>query len=391
MPILSMDDIDLFGKKVLIREDYNVPLKNGMITSHTRINASLPTIHKALNAGANVMIVSHLGRPAEGKYDDNCSLAPVAQYLSQLLGMEVPLINDWLDGFDSSARVVLLENVRFIVGETTNDVNIAQKIAALCDVFVMDAFATAHRMEASVHGAIKYAPIACAGELLLAEMHSLNKIIVNTQTPLLAIVGGAKISTKLAMLEYLIEKVDLLLVGGGIANTFLACQGYPIGRSLYEKDLLDEAERLMLAAQARGVVMPIPLDVLVTKECNGTRENYVQLRSSVARDEKIVDLGPDSIKQWRQLINKAQTIIWNGPVGAFEIEDFAWGTKEIAQTLANSNAFIAAGGGDTLSAIESYQIGDKINYISTGGGAFLAFFEGKTLPGIAALEHRYLK
>jgi phosphoglycerate kinase len=385
-----MDDVSLNGKKVLIREDYNVPLKNGQIIADMRIRASLPTLQQSLAAGAKVMIMSHLGRPECNVYDENFSLAPVAERLTQLLGFAVPLIKDWLDGVTTDSPLVLLENVRFIAGESTNDTNVAQKMAALCDVFIMDAFATAHRQEASVCGVIKYAPIACAGKLFMAEIKALNDIMANSAKPLLAIVGGAKISTKLSLLESLIKKVDILLIGGGLANTFFACQGYPVGQSLYEKDLLDEAERLLIMAKEHNIILPLASDVLVSGREQGKQTPGIRLVSAVDHNEKIMDLGPDTIKQWLDFIKQAKIILWNGPVGAFETAEFSQGTKQIAHAVADSQAFVVAGGGDTLAAIEKYNLAEKIDYISTGGGAFLAFFEGKSLPAIVALEQRYL-
>jgi len=389
MPILRMSDVSLKGKRVLIREDFNVPIKNGEIVSDLRIRAALPTIKKALKEGAEVRLLSHLGRPEEGVFDPQFSLAPVATRLSELLKMEVPLVSSWLNPktiFPSP--LVLLENVRFMDGEKASNKEFSKKMAALCDVFVMDAFATAHRAEASTHGIIQYAPIACAGPLLMEEIEALNKIMNNPKHPILAIVGGSKVSTKLSLLETLIQKVDYLLVGGGIANTFIASQGYPVGKSLYERDLLDEAERLLLTAQKKGAEIPLPLDAIVAEKMAEDVEHYPRLISHVDDNEKILDIGPDTIKQWAGFIKKAKTIIWNGPVGAFELPAFAEGTKAIAKAIATSKAFVVAGGGDTLAAIEKYKIASKVDYISTGGGAFLAFLEGKPLPAIVALEKR---
>lgn len=386
MPILRMSEVPLKGKRVLIREDFNVPLKNGQITSDLRIRAALPTIKKALKAGAQVLIMSHLGRPEEGVYDPQFSLAPIAQRLSELLKMEVPLISNHLEQMPACPPLALLENVRFTPGEKENSPELSKKLASLCDVFIMDAFATAHRSEASTCGVIAYAPIACAGPLLTDEIEALTKIMVDPKQPVLAIVGGSKVSTKLALLETLIQQVDVLLVGGGIANTFLAAQGYPVGKSLYEADLLDEAERLLLTAQQQGTQIPLPSDMLVADKMSEEADAYVRLNSHVADDEKILDIGPDTIKEWTSLIKKAKTIIWNGPVGAFELDKFAPGTRAISKAIAESKAFVVAGGGDTLAAIEKYRIAAKIDYISTGGGAFLAFLEGKPLPAIQALE-----
>ena len=388
MPILSMEDVDLTGKKILIREDFNVPVKGGSVISDARITAALPTILAALNSGSQVILMSHLGRPVAGSFNADYSLAPVAAGLSKLLGINVPLISDWLDGFEANDQLVLLENVRFMVGETDNDKNLAQKMASLCDVFILDAFATAHRNDASVCGVADYAPIACAGKLLLAEINSLNKIMQTSEHPKVAIVGGAKVSTKIHLLESLISKVDVLLLGGGIANTFLACHGYDVGNSIYEEDLLDEAERLIHYAQTCKVTMPIVEDVLVHDIT--TNSTSVRVCNDVAHGERIIDIGPDTVQQWSQFITTAKTILWNGPVGAFEIEEFASGTKAIANAVANSKAFVVAGGGDTVAAIEKFNIAANIDYISTGGGAFLAFLEGKTLPAIAALERAYI-
>ncbi len=383
-----MSDVSLKGKRVLIREDFNVPIKNGQITSDLRIRAALPTIKKALKGSSQVILMSHLGRPEEGVFDEQFSLAPVAQRLSELLKTEVPLISDWIDGVSSKAPLVLLENVRFIPGEKENSKELSKILASLCDVFIMDAFATAHRAEASTCGVIGYAPIACAGPLLTDEIDALDKIMHKPKTPLLAIVGGSKVSTKLSLLETLIEKVDVLLVGGGIANTFLASQGYLVGRSLYEADLLDEAERLLLSAEKQGTNIPLPSDVVVAEKMAPGTETYVRLISHVDDNEKILDIGPDTIKQWVSLIKKAKTIIWNGPVGAFELEEFSEGTKALSKAIAESKAFVIAGGGDTLAAIEKYRVASKIDYISTGGGAFLAYLEGKPLPAIDALQKR---
>jgi phosphoglycerate kinase len=390
MSILRMSEVPLKGKRVLIREDFNVPVKNGEITSDLRIRAALPTIKKALKAGAQIMLLSHLGRPEEGLFDEQFSLAPVAKRLSELLKMEVPLISNWLQGVSTKEPLVLLENVRFMSGEKDNEKDLSKKLAALCDVFIMDAFATAHRAEASTCGVIQYAPIACAGPLLTDEIDALNKIMLDPKHPILAIVGGSKVSTKLSLLETLIQKVDVLLVGGGIANTFLGAQGYSVGKSLYEADLLDEAERLLLDAQKKGTQIPLPTDAVVAEKMSEDSETSIRLISHVDDNEKILDIGTDTIKEWVSLIKKAKTIIWNGPVGAFELDAFAEGTKAVSKAIADSKAFVVAGGGDTLAAIEKYRIASKVDYISTGGGAFLAFLEGKTLPAIAALEKRQI-
>lgn len=387
MTIVKMSDLKLKNKRVLLRVDLNVPLKNGEITSDLRIRAVIPTIKAAMQAGAKVMILSHLGRPEEGGSESHYSLAPVAAYLSKLLKKEVPLIQNWINGFSmGNYDVVLLENVRLIPGETDNKPELAKKMAALCDVFVMDAFATSHRAEASTCGVIEYAPIACAGPLLLQELEALHHIMHNPKHPIVAIVGGSKVSTKLGLLESLSQKVDTLIIGGGIANTFIAAQGYTVGRSLYEPDLIDIAEQLSLNAEQRGAEIPIPTDVIVADKLSDDAESSARLVSQVDDNEKIYDLGPDTIKKYVGIIKKAKTILWNGPVGAFEIEQFGEGTEAIAQAIAESKGFSVAGGGDTLAAIEKYHIADKIDYISTGGGAFLSYIEGKPLPAIAALE-----
>ncbi|MCD6039882.1 MAG: pgk [Gammaproteobacteria bacterium] len=387
-----MSDLKLKNKRVLLREDLNVPLKNGEITSDLRIRAAIPTIKQALQAGAKIMIMSHLGRPDEGSSDLQFSLAPIAAHLSKLLKKEVPLIQNWVNGFEmGSHNLVLLENVRLIPGEKDNKPDLAKKIASLCDIFVMDAFATAHRAEASTCGVIEYAPIACAGPLLLGELKALRNIMHTPKRPMVAIVGGSKVSTKLGLLDALSQKVDTLIIGGGIANTFIAAEGYTVGRSLYEPDLIDEAERLSLNAKQRGAEIPIPTDVIVADKLSEDAESSARLVSQVDDNEKIYDLGPDTIKKYVSIIKKAKTILWNGPVGAFEIEQFGEGTEAIAQTIAESKGFSVAGGGDTLAAIEKYRIADKIDYISTGGGAFLSYLEGKPLPTISALEKHALQ
>lgn len=378
MPIIKMSDLKLKNKLVLIREDLNVPLKNGEITSDLRIRAAIPTIKEALKAGAKVMIMSHLGRPDEGVFDPQFSLAPIAVCLSKLLEKEVPLIQHWVNGFSMAHHdIVLLENVRFNTGEKANSQELSKKMAHLCDVFVMDAFATAHRREASTCGIIQYAKVACAGPLLVEELNALSKIMEKPKSPVVAIVGGSKVSTKLSLLDALSQKVDTLIVGGGIANTFIAAEGYTVGRSLYEPDLIDEAERLSLNAKNRGAEIPIPTDVVVAEKLSEDSEASIRLISQVDDNEKILDLGPDTVKQLVEIIKKAKTILWNGPVGAFEIEQFAEGTETIAKAIAASKGYSVAGGGDTLAAIEKYKIADKIDYISTGGGAFLTFLEGK--------------
>jgi len=392
MTILTMSDLDLKGKRVLIREDFNVPIKNGVVTSDLRIRAALPTIKLALKKGAKVMLMSHLGRPPEGIHDLSFSLAPVAQCLSKLLKLDVPLITNWVGGVNmGESDVVLLENVRFQHGETDNNVELAKKMASLCDVYVMDAFATSHRAESSTCGVIKYAKEACAGPLLLSELDALNKIMEKPAHPVVAIVGGSKVSTKLALLDSLVKKVDCLIIGGGIANTFIAAEGYTVGKSLYEPDLIDEAERLTIEARNRGAEIPQPIDVVTAEKFSDESDDSVRLVSQIDDSEKVFDIGPDTIKLFTGFIKKAKTILWNGPVGAFEIEKFSKGTEAIAQAIAESKAFKVAGGGDTLAAIEKYKIDGKIDYISTGGGAFLTVLEGKKLPVIAALEERNSK
>lgn len=392
MPIPTMSDFDLKGKQILIREDFNVPLKNGEITSDIRIRAALPTIKQALKAGGKIMLMSHLGRPTEGSYDETFSLAPVAKALSEMLKMDVPLIQNWVNGVNmGDASVVLLENVRFNHGETDNNVELSKKMAALCDIFVMDAFATSHRAEASTYGIIKYAKQSCIGPLMQSELEALSKVLEKPAHPVVAIIGGSKVSTKLALLDSLVKKVDALIIGGGIANTFLAAEGYTVGKSLHEPDLIDEAERLTVEAKQRNAEIPLPIDVVVAERMAEGVESYVRLVSQIDDNEKIFDMGPDTIKNFVTIIKKAKTILWNGPIGAFEIEAFSHGTQAIAKAIAESKAFKVAGGGDTLAAIEKYRISNKIDYISTGGGAFLTILEGKKLPVIEALEERMTK
>jgi len=386
--LLSMTDLNLQDKRVLIREDLNVPInKNGEVTSDLRIRAALPTIQQALKQGAKVLLMSHLGRPEEGAFDEQYSLAPIAAHLSKLLQMEVPLISHWLHGVSMAKhQIVLLENVRFNTGEKNNSPELAKKMAALCDVFVMDAFATAHRAEASTTGIISFAPIACGGPLLLSELDALTKIMGNPKRPVVAIVGGSKVSTKLSLLDALSKKVDTLIIGGGIANTFIAAEGYTVGKSLFEPDLIDEAERLTSNTKNGGAEIIIPTDVIVTDKLSEDAESAIRLISQIDDSEKILDLGPDTTQRLVDIIKKAKTILWNGPVGAFEIEQFAKGTEEVALAVAESKGYSVAGGGDTLAAIQKYQVADRIDYISTGGGAFLTFLEGKKLPAIIALE-----
>ncbi len=390
MSLIKMTDLDLARKRVLIREDLNVPVKNGAVSDDTRIRASLPTIELAMKAGAKVMLMSHLGRPKEGVYDEAFTLQPVADHLSRLLQKKVPLLRDWLDGkFDlNDGGVVLFENVRFNNGEKKDDEALARQMAALCDVYVMDAFGTAHRAQASTHGVARHAPVACAGPLLAAELDALAKALDNPARPLVAIVGGSKVSTKLTILERLAQKVDRLLVGGGIANTFIAAAGHNVGKSLYEADLVAEARRLDSRARERGAEIPLPTDVVCAKQLSADSTAEIKPVTGVQDDDLIVDIGPASADAFAQLLSDAGTIVWNGPVGVFEIEPFAHGTERLARAIADSNAFSLAGGGDTLAAIAKYGISDRISYISTGGGAFLEFLEGRKLPAVAILEER---
>ncbi|MGD9842053.1 MAG: phosphoglycerate kinase [Steroidobacteraceae bacterium] len=389
MKVLRMTDLDLAGKRVLIREDLNVPVTDGVVTSDARIRASLPTIQAAKAKGAAVMVMSHLGRPDEGVYAEEFSLAPVAKRLSELLGAPVRLVRDWLDGVSCApGEVVLLENVRFNQGEKKDKEDLARKMAALCDVYVMDAFGTAHRAEASTHGVAKFAKVACAGPLLVNELEALDKSLANPKRPLTAIVAGSKVSTKLTVLESLMGKVDQLIVGGGIANTFLAAAGYPVGKSLYEADMLDMAKNLLAKSKQGGVGIPLPIDVVVAKEFSATAVATVKAISGVAADDLILDVGPKTAELFDKLLQQSGSIVWNGPVGVFEFDAFGGGTKALAQSIAGSSAFSIAGGGDTLAAIEKYGVEKDISYISTGGGAFLEFLEGKVLPAVAALEAR---
>ncbi|MGB1221077.1 MAG: phosphoglycerate kinase [Alcanivoracaceae bacterium] len=384
MAIKRMTDLDLKGKRVLIREDLNVPIKDGKVTSDVRIQASLPTIKHALAAGARVMVMSHLGRPEEGVFDDAASMKPVAEHLEKLLGQPVRLERDYLDGVEvGEGELVLFENVRFNKGEKKDDETLARKYAALCDVYVMDAFGTAHRAQASTHGAGKFAPVACAGPLLANELDALGKALEAPEKPLVAIVAGSKVSTKLEVLDALAEKVDQLVVGGGIANTFLAAAGHPVGKSLYEPDLLDAARKI-----AEKVQVPLPVDVVVASEFDANAKAVNKDVDEVTEDDMILDVGPKTAHVFAALMKEAKTIVWNGPVGVFEFDQFGEGTREMALAIADSDAFSIAGGGDTLAAVEKYGITDKVSYISTGGGAFLEFLEGKTLPAVAMLEAR---
>ena len=389
MAIPSMSDMALNGQRVLIRQDLNVPVKDGKVTSDARIKASIPTIKAALEAGAAVMVMSHLGRPTEGEPADEFSLQPVVDYLNDALDVPVKLVKDYLDGVElADGELVILENVRFNQGEKKDDETLAKQYAALCDIFVMDAFGTAHRAQASTHGVAKFAPKACAGPLLAAELDALGKALDNPKRPMVAIVGGSKVSTKLTVLKTLAEKVDQLIVGGGIANTFIAAQGHNVGKSLVEMDLTEQATQLMSEAQANGGNIPVPTDVVVGQAFDENTQATLKAVSDVADDDMIFDIGPDSSKALESIIKNAGTIVWNGPVGVFEFEQFSAGTKALSQAIADSDAFSIAGGGDTLAAVDKYEIADKISYISTGGGAFLEFLEGKTLPAVAMLEEK---
>ncbi|MEP4599968.1 phosphoglycerate kinase [Saccharospirillum sp.] len=384
MSVIKMSDLDLAGKRVLIRQDLNVPLDDqGKVTSDNRITASLPTIKAALEQGAKVMIMSHLGRPEEGEFDEKASLAPVAAYMSQLLGQDIPLIRDWVDGVDTDASVVMLENVRFNKGEKKNDDALSKKMAALCDVYVMDAFGTAHRAQASTHGVAKYAPVACAGPLLAGELEALAKAMDNPARPMVAIVGGAKVSTKLTVLESLSKVCDQLIVGGGISNTFVAARGYNVGNSLHEKDLIPQAKKLM-----EELDIPEPIDVRVGKEFSPKAEAVIKPVDQVQDDEEIMDLGPETAKRFAEVIKNAKTILWNGPCGVFEFDNFAHGTRDVAEAIADSGAFSVLGGGDVIAAVQKFGMEDRFSYISTGGGAFLEFVEGKVLPAVEILEQR---
>jgi phosphoglycerate kinase len=389
MSVVRMSDLDLAGQRVLIREDLNVPIEDGRITSETRILAALPTLKLALEKGAAVMVTSHLGRPKEGQWTEEDSLAPVARRLGELLGREVPLIRDWVDGVEvRPGELVLLENCRMNIGEGKDDEALAKKYAALCDVYVMDAFGTAHRAQASTHGAIRFAKVAAGGPLLMAELDALARALEHPARPLLAIVAGSKVSTKLALLETLVGKVDQLIVGGGIANTFIAAAGHGVGKSLFEPDLIDTAKKIIAAAKARGAEVPIPSDVVVAPEFKADAPATVRPVDAVGPDDMILDIGPDTARRYAGLIAGAGTVVWNGPVGVFEFDAFGKGTEALAHAVAESAAFSIAGGGDTLAAIEKYGVADRVSYISTGGGAFLEFLEGKTLPAVAALEAR---
>jgi len=387
MSIINMIDLDLTDKRVLIRVDFNVPGKDGKVTSDARILAAIPTIQFALDAGARLMLMSHRGRPVEGELTDQDSMQPIANHLGSVLGKDVPLVTDYLSGVDVAAGdIVLFENVRGNVGEKTNDPELSKKMASLCDIFVNDAFGTAHRAQASTHGVAKYAKVACAGLLLSGELTALAKALDNPARPMVAIVGGSKVSTKLTVLDSLMDKVDQLIVGGGIANTFMAATGLPVGKSLYEEDLMDEANRLMDKASSRGATIPIPVDVVVGKEFSETAEATTMAAPDVGAEDMIFDIGPETASQLEEILANAGTIIWNGPVGVFEFDQFGEGTKSLAKAIAANNGFSIAGGGDTLAAVDKYGIKADVSYISTGGGAFLEFVEGKPLPAVEILK-----
>ncbi|MCH9645735.1 MAG: phosphoglycerate kinase [Proteobacteria bacterium] len=384
MSVINLTDLDLASKRVLIRQDLNVPIKDGVVTSDKRIQASVPTIKLAMAQGAKVMLMSHRGRPTEGEYSDEFTLQPVADRLTDILGVTVRLEKDWLNGVEmADGEVVLCENVRFNNGEMANDDALSKQMAAMCDIFAMDAFGTAHRAQASTHGVAKYAPVACSGPLLSGELEALGKALDNPKRPMVAIVGGSKVSTKLTVLESLSKIVDQLVVGGGIANTFIAAQGHNVGKSLCEDDLIPTAQKLM-----KDCEIPVPIDVVCGKEFSETAEATTKASSDVSDDDMIFDVGPDSAAQLAEIMKNAGTIVWNGPVGVFEFDQFADGTKTLGMAIAESDAFSIAGGGDTLAAVDKYDIEDKVSYISTGGGAFLEFLEGKKLPAVAILEER---
>lgn len=389
MSIQRMNDVDLAGKRVLIRQDLNVPLADGEVSSDARIRAGLPTIQQALKAGAAVILMSHLGRPKEGQFSEAHSLAPVARYLGSLLGREVPLLRNWREGLSvEPGEVVMLENVRFEAGEKKDDETLARAYAALCDVYVMDAFGTAHRAQASTHGVARFAPVACAGPLLSAELDALGAALKDPARPLAVIVGGSKVSTKLELLESLAQVADRLILGGGIANTFLAAAGHPVGKSLYEPDLVPAARHVMRVMEQRGATIPLPTDVVAAVELSPEAHAETRPIAELEDDEMILDVGPQTAAELAGELKGAGTIVWNGPVGVFEFEQFARGTKALAEAIAESDAFSIAGGGDTLAAIDKFGVGDDISYISTGGGAFLEFLEGKTLPAVQVLSER---
>ena len=389
MSILSMADLDLANQRVLIREDLNVPVKDGRVTSAKRIEAALPTIQLALDKGAKVILLSHRGRPIEGEFDQEQSLQPIANYMVEESNLNLKLEKDWLYGVEcNTGEVVLCENVRFQVGEKKNDDQLAKQMAKLCDVYVMDAFGTAHRAQASTHGVAKFAPIACAGPLLKKELDSLDKALSDPKRPMIAIVGGSKVSTKLTVLETLLDKVDQLIVGGGILNTFLVATDQPVGKSLYEADLVETAKALLDKAKVKNIQIPMPTDVVCAKEFSETAVASTKLTTDVSDDDMILDIGPESAQHLATLMQDASTIVWNGPVGVFEFAAFAMGTEVMAKAIADSNAFSIAGGGDTLAAVDKFDLEKQISYISTGGGAFLEYLEGKKLPAVEILEQR---
>lgn len=389
MNLMKMSEISLRGKRILIREDLNVPIKDGLITSDQRLQAALPTITAALDEGAAVMVLSHLGRPEEGKFDKRFSLQPVADYLAKNLDYPVRFVSDYLDGIEvNNGELVICENVRFNIGEKVNDDALAKKLANLCDIFVMDAFGTAHRAQASTYGVAKYAPVAAAGPLLVRELEALQHVLKNPEKPIVAIVGGAKVSSKLTLLKQLVGRVDYLIPGGGIANTFLKAQGFEIGVSLYEENLLEDAREILDLAVKSGCQIPLPSDVVVGKSFSDSCPAFNKSLSNVASDDMIMDIGPETVGRYVDIIDEAKTVIWNGPVGVFEFPQFAYGTRALAIAIADSYAFSIAGGGDTLAAVDQYDLTQQISYISTGGGAFLEFLEGKTLPAVAILEER---
>lgn len=389
MNVLSMNDLSLKGKRVLIREDLNVPIKEGIITSDQRLKAALPTIEKALSEGAAVMVLSHLGRPLEGRFDAKYSLKPIKKYYEEMLHYPVRFVSDYLNGLEvNEGELVILENVRFNKGELENNESLAKQYAALCDIFVMDAFGTAHRAQASTYGVAEFAPIACAGPLLLKELNALKKVLHAPEKPIVAVVGGAKISSKLTLLKQMVQQVNTLILGGGIANTFLKAKGYEIGASLCEDSLLQEAEEILALAEEMGCDIPLPKDVVVGKQFSEFCPAFNKSLSHIAEDDRIMDIGPDTTHHYIDILDSAKTIIWNGPLGVFEFPQFAYGTRAIAIAIAESDAFSIAGGGETLAAIDLYDLADDISYISTGGGAFLECLEGKTLPAVAILEKR---
>jgi len=389
MTVLRMSDLDLNGKRVLIRQDLNVPISNGRITSDARLRASLPTLKLALEKGASVLVISHLGRPKAGKFEPDASLTLVAAWLSEKLERTVPLVTNWIDGLAlEPGQIALGENTRFLKGEKDNDEALSKKMAALCDVYVMDAFGTAHRAEASTHGVARYAPVACAGPLLAAELDALGTALASPKKPLAVIVGGSKVSTKLDLLENLADVADQLIIGGGIANTFLAAMGHPVGKSLHEPEMLDKARAILAKIRARGGDIPMPEDVVCASEFSAEAHAVVRAADEVEADEMILDIGPKTRKKLAELLKSCGTIVWNGPVGVFEYDSFAGGTKALAEAIAASSAFSLAGGGDTLAAIDKFKVADRIGYISTGGGAFLEFLEGKKLPAVDILEQR---